>query len=73
MTTDLDLACELLDLARHAISDPGKRIERTKDVLYGTDAARLVREWEERRRRARDLTPPHVRHHQNETERAIAT
>ena len=71
--TDLDRACELLDLARHAISDPGKRIERTKGVLFGEDASRLVRDWEDRKRRARDITPAHVRHHQNEAERAIAT
>ena len=53
--TDLDLACVVLDLARHAIAGPGRRIERTKDVLFGEDAARLVREWEDRKRRAAAL------------------
>ena len=31
---DLDLACEILDAARHAITDPGRRIYNTTEALF---------------------------------------
>lgn len=60
---DLDLACEILDAARHAITDPGRRIDKTTEALFSEDAGRLVREWEQRKRAAADPTPTSVRVH----------
>ena len=65
---DLNLACEILDLARHAITDPGRRIDRTKEALFSEDAGRLVREWEQRKRAAADPTPTSVRVHESNAE-----
>jgi hypothetical protein len=66
--TDLDLAASIIADARHAMSPekPGPRIEPTKRVLWSEDACRIVREWEDRKRRAADPTPAHVRHHESE-------
>ena len=60
---DLDLACAILDAARHAITDPGRRIDKTTEALFSEDAGRLVREWEQRKRAAADPTPTSVRVH----------
>ena len=65
---DLDLACEILDAARHAITDPGRRIDNTTEVLFSEDAGRLVREWEQRKRAAADPTPTSVRVHESNAE-----
>ena len=65
---DLDLACEILDAARHAITDPGRRIDNTTEALFSEDAGRLVREWEQRKRAAADPTPTSVRVHQSNAE-----
>mgnify|MGYP001769771225 CR=1 FL=1 len=65
---DLDLACEILDDARHAITDPGRRIDNTTEVLFSEDAGRLVREWEQRKRAAADPTPTSVRVHESNAE-----
>ena len=62
---DLDLACEILDAARHAITDPGRRIDNTTEALFSEDAGRLVREWEQRKRAAADPTPTSVRVHES--------
>ena len=62
---DLDLACEILDAARHAITGKGFRITKTEDVLFSEDAGRLVREWEQRKRAAADPTPTSVRVHES--------
>ena len=62
---DLDLACEILDAARHAITDPGRRIYNTTEALFSEDAGRLVREWEQRKRAAADPTPTSVRVHES--------
>ena len=62
---DLDLACEILDDARHAITDPGRRIDNTTEALFSGDAGRLVREWEQRKRAAADPTPTSVRVHES--------
>ena len=64
---DLDLACEILDLARHAIYDNRGNLvrARTKEVLFTEDAGRLVREWEARKKSRLDLTPTSVRVHEN--------
>ena len=62
---DLDLACEILDDARHAITDPGRRIDNTTEALFSEDAGRLVREWEQRKRAAADPTPTSVRVHES--------
>ena len=69
-TKDLDLACEILDLARHEIYDNrGNRARaRTKEVLFSEDAGRLVREWEQRKRAAADPTPTSVRVHESNAE-----
>ena len=65
---DLDLACEILDDARHAITDPGRRIDNTTEALFSEDAGRLVREWEQRKRAAADPTPTSVRVHESNAE-----
>ena len=65
---DLDLACEILDAARHAITDPGCRIYNTTEALFSEDAGRLVREWEQRKRAAADPTPTSVRVHESNAE-----
>ena len=65
---DLDLACEILDAARHAITDPGRRIDNTTEALFSEDAGRLVREWEQRKRAAADPTPTSVRVHESNAE-----
>ena len=68
---DLDIACEILDAARHAITaitDPGRRIDNTTEVLFSEDAGRLVREWEQRKRAAADPTPTSVRVHESNAE-----
>lgn len=73
--TDLDLACELLDLARHEIYDNrGNRARaRTKEVLFSEDAGRLVREWEARKKSRLDPTPTSVRVHENNQTRQAVT
>ena len=63
--SDLDLACEILDDARHAITGPGRRIDKTTEALFSEDAGRLVREWEARKRSRLDPTPTSVRVHEN--------
>ena len=65
---DLDLACAILDDARHAITDPGRRIDNTTEALFSEDAGRLVREWEQRKRAAADPTPTSVRVHESNAE-----
>ena len=67
---DLDLACEILDDARHAIYDNRGNLARarTKEVLFSEDAGRLVREWEQRKRAAADPTPTSVRVHESNAE-----
>ena len=65
---DLDLACEILDAARHAITDPGRRIDNTTEALFSEDAGHLVREWEQRKRAAADPTPTSVRVHESNAE-----
>ena len=63
-TADLDAAAAIIDDARHAITGTGKRIANAEIVLFGSDAARLVREWEARRLAViRRQLPPHVMHH----------
>lgn len=56
---ELDLAAGIIDGARHALSPgrPGPRIEPAKRVLWSEDASRIVREWEDRKRRAAALHP----------------
>ena len=49
---DLDVAAAVLDDARHTITGSGKRIANTEAVLFGSTAARIVREWEERKHNA---------------------
>ena len=67
---DLDLACEILDLARHEIYDNRGNLARarTKEALFSEDAGRLVREWEQRKRAAADPTPTSVRVHESNAE-----
>ena len=61
---DLDAAVAIIDDARHAITGPGRRIATTEAVLFSSDAARLVREWEARRLAViRQQPPAHVMHH----------
>ena len=62
--TDLDIAAGIIDDARHAL-----KVEPAKRVLWSSDAARIVREWEDRKRRALPTIPAHVIHHQNEATR----
>jgi len=63
-TADLDAAVAIIDDARHAITGQGKRIATTEAVLFSSDAARLVREWEARRLAViRQQPPAHVMHH----------
>ena len=70
---DLDLACEILDDARHAITGKGFRITKTEDVLFAEDAGRLVRDWEARKRSRLDPTPTSVRvHENNQTRQEVA-
>jgi hypothetical protein len=70
---DLDLACEILDDARHAITGPGRRIDKTMQALLTEDALRIVREWEQRKRAAADPTPTSVRvHENNQTRQEVA-
>ena len=62
--SDLDLAVSIIDDARHAITGQGKRVATTEAVLFSSDAARLVREWEARRLAVIRRQPPaHVMHH----------
>ena len=70
---DLDTAAAIIDDARHAITDPGRRIDRTKEALFSEDAGRLVREWEQRKRAAADPTPTSVRVHESNQTRQAAT
>ena len=65
---DLDLAREIIDDARHAITDPGRRINKTMQTLLIEDALRIVREWEQRKRAAADPTPTSVRVHESNAE-----
>ena len=65
---DLDAAAAIIDLARHAITDPGRRIDKTTEALFSEDAGRLVREWEQRKRAAADPTPTSVRVHESNAE-----
>ena len=69
-TKDLDLACEILDLARHEIYDNRGNLARarTKAALFTEDAGRLVREWEARKRSRLDPTPTSVRVHESNAE-----
>ena len=67
-TDNLDLACEILDLARHAITVPGRRIDNTTEALFSEDALRIVREWEQRKRATADPTPTSVRVHESNAE-----
>ena len=69
-TKDLDLACEILDLARHEIYDNRGNLARarTKEALFSEDAGRLVREWETRKRSRLDPTPTSVRVHESNAE-----
>ena len=69
-TKDLDLACEILDLARHEIYDNRGNLARarTKAALFTEDGGRLVREWEARKRAAADPTPTSVRVHESNAE-----
>lgn len=67
-TDDLDTAAAIIDAARHAITDPGRRIYKTTEALFSEDAGRLVREWEQRKRAAADPTPTSVRVHQSNAE-----
>ena len=74
-TKDLDLACEILDLARHEIYDNRGNLARarTKAALFSEDAGRLVREWEARKRSRLDPTPTSVRvHESNQTRQGVA-
>lgn len=54
---DLDTAAAILDDARHAITGPGRRIDKTMQALLTEDALRIVREWEQRKRAAADPLP----------------
>ena len=65
---DLDAAAAIIDAARHAITDPGRRIDNTMQALLTEDAGRLVREWEQRKRAAADPTPTSVRVHESNAE-----
>ena len=67
-TDDLDAAAAIIDAARHAITDPGRRIDNTMQALLTEDAGRLVREWEQRKRAAADPTPTSVRVHESNAE-----
>ena len=69
-TKDLDLACEILDLARHEIYNNRGNLARarTKEVLFSEDAGRLLRDWEARKRAAADPTPTSVRVHESNAE-----
>ena len=68
--SDLDIACEILDAARHEIYDNRGNLARarTKEVLFSEDAGRLVREWEARKRSRLDPTPTSVRVHESNAE-----
>ena len=65
---DLDTAAAIIDDARHAITDPGRRIDKTMQALLTEDALRIVREWEQRKRAAADPTPTSVRVHESNAE-----
>ena len=65
---DLDAAAAIIDDARHAITGPGRRIDKTMQALLTEDALRIVREWEQRKRAAADPTPTSVRVHQSNAE-----
>ena len=65
---DLDTAAAIIDDARHAITGPGRRIDKTMQALLTEDALRIVREWEARKRAAADPTPTSVRVHQSNAE-----
>ena len=64
---DIDLACEILDLARHEIYDNRGNLARarTKEALFSEDAGRLLRDWETRKRSRLDPTPTSVRVHES--------
>ena len=65
---DLDTAAAIIDDARHAITGPGRRIDKTTEALFSEDAGRLVREWETRKRSRLDPTPTSVRVHESNAE-----
>ena len=65
---DLDTAAAIIDDARHAITGPGRRIDKTMQALLTEDALRIVREWEQRKRAAADPTPTSVRVHESNAE-----
>ena len=65
---DLDTAAEILDLARHAITGPGRRIDKTTEALFSVAAGRLLRDWETRKRSRLDPTPTSVRVHESNAE-----
>jgi hypothetical protein len=71
--TDIDIACEIIDAARHAITGPGRRIDKTMQALLTEDAGRLVREWEARKKSRLDPTPTSVRVHENNQTRQAVT
>lgn len=73
MIPDLDLACEILDDARHAITGPGRRIDKTTEALFSVAAGRLLRDWETRKRSRLDPTPTSVLVHENNQTRQGAT
>jgi hypothetical protein len=61
--SDLDAAVAIIDDARHAITGP-RKVATTEAVLFGSESARLVREWEARRLAViRQQPPAHVMHH----------
>lgn len=71
--TDLDLACALLNEARHVLGDsqPRTRLrEHLEPIMFGPEAGRLVRAWEQRKRAAADPTPAPVLIHQHNLEHA---
>ena len=69
-TDDLDAACAIIDDARHAVMESSKtRLgDRLAQIVLTTGALRLVREWEQRKRRAADPTPTSVRVHESNAE-----
>jgi len=52
----------IIDDARHALSADGPKLEPARQVLARTLPA--ITAWQDRQRRERDNTPPHVAHHQ---------
>ena len=69
---ELDAAVAIIDDARHAITGDGHRttlsmlVAYTEAVLFESEPARLVREWEARHLAAlRRVPPTHVAHHES--------